>query len=59
MAYQKQITAGRGSNTEPEIAKPVALIAVDNPLQVFYPKIASNMVSSEVLIISRINLIAR
>ena len=24
MAYQKQITAGRGSNTEPEIAKSVA-----------------------------------
>ena len=25
MTYQKQITAGRGSNTEPEIAKAVAL----------------------------------
>ena len=24
MAYQKQITAGRGSNTEPGITKPVA-----------------------------------
>ena len=63
MAYQKQITASIGSNIEPEIVKPVALFhhshrivkGVDNLLQVSHLKIASNMVSSEVSIISRIN----
>ena len=63
MAYQKQITAGRGSNTEPGIAKPVAPFhhshrIVDSSRQTspdISPKTVSNMVSFGLLISSRIN----
>ena len=59
----KQITAGKGSNTEPEIAKPVAPFhhshrIVDSGRQSspdISPKTVSNMASFELLISSRIN----
>ena len=63
LTIENQITAGKGSNTGPGIVKPVVLFhhshrIVDNSRRSspdISPKITSNIVSLEALIISRTN----